>query len=356
MGSWAAGAAAGVGHGARQRVVDPRRGSPTRSARPSPATASSPGRCSPTTTCRSSPSGAASCSRRSTPATSPATSPSACSRSSWPPSRRRRAEADVNAAYHAHRPGALGALLDLTAHVLAALPGRAPRRRTPHGRLRPSARRPRPGVRLDDPGRLHGGRRRGQRGRAGVQPGRPGRIDLLGRSGAWQGTAGELLDRITPDHRPGTGPATPGASAASSSGSPPHCVPTASSSSAPARPAGSAGGSSRCARYRRWRPRRAVNSPQSTVRDRPSVRGGPDDQHQRPCAADGRGRSRTVARTATVRAPPQPLPAPIRAPTAPRTVAVGVSTSLTVNPSPATESHDRRSAPPCPRRRPAPSP
>lgn len=27
-------------------------------------------------------------------------------------------------------------------------------------------------------------------------------INLLGRSGAWQGTAGELLDRITPEQRP----------------------------------------------------------------------------------------------------------------------------------------------------------
>jgi len=33
-------------------------------------------------------------------------------------------------------------------------------------------------------------------------------IDLVGRGGAWHGTAGELLDRITPDPRPRDWPRT----------------------------------------------------------------------------------------------------------------------------------------------------
>ena len=38
-------------------------------------------------------------------------------------------------------------------------------------------------------------------------------MSLLGRGGAWKGTAGELLDRITPERRPRGWPQTPHAMA-----------------------------------------------------------------------------------------------------------------------------------------------
>ena len=69
---------------------------------------------------------------------------------------KRRTEADVNAARAAALPGALGAVLDLVAGVLAELPGTRRGERAADGRLRQSPRRPRHRDRVGHPGQLPG--------------------------------------------------------------------------------------------------------------------------------------------------------------------------------------------------------
>ena len=115
----------------------------------------------------------------------------------------RRTDAEIGAAYDQARPHALGALLDLTAQVLAALPGvrleRAPRM-ADFARILAA---------LDH---LHGWDSLASYLAAAADanqvvlessPVAEAVMDLVGRGGAWQGTPGELLDRLTPpDPRP----------------------------------------------------------------------------------------------------------------------------------------------------------
>jgi hypothetical protein len=129
------------------------------------------------------------------------------------PSDSRRPDAEIAAAYESAKPSLLGALLDVTVEALAALPG----------------------VRLDelprmaDFARILGALDRAlgwdslvDYRRAAAQatqvvlesdPVAEAIVSLVGRGGAWKGTASELLDRITPERRPRGWPQTPHAMA-----------------------------------------------------------------------------------------------------------------------------------------------
>jgi hypothetical protein len=124
------------------------------------------------------------------------------------PKSERRPDAEIARRYAQAQPAVLGAVLDLTAQVLAALPA----------------------VRLDelprmaDFARLLGaldhtqgwttladyGEAAAEDNRAVLEssPVAQAIIALVGRGGAWQGTPSELLDRITPDSRPRDWPRT----------------------------------------------------------------------------------------------------------------------------------------------------
>jgi len=125
------------------------------------------------------------------------------------PTDRRRPDAEITAAYTAARPRILGALLDLAVDVLAVLPA----------------------VRLDelprmaDFARLLGAldqtrrwdtvasyRRAAAEATQAVLESDPvaeAVVAFVGRGGGWRGTAGELLDRITPERRPRGWPQSP---------------------------------------------------------------------------------------------------------------------------------------------------
>src|SRR5262245_19931927 len=125
------------------------------------------------------------------------------------PSDRRRPDAEITTAYTDARPRILGALLDLTVQVLASLRG----------------------VRLDELPRMADFARilaaldqvRGWDTLASYRtaaaeasqavlesdPVAEAVIALIGRGGAWQGTASDLLDRITPERRLRSWPHTP---------------------------------------------------------------------------------------------------------------------------------------------------
>ncbi len=121
---------------------------------------------------------------------------------------RRRPDAEIAAAYETARPHALGALLDLTARVLEVLPT----------------------IRIDDLPRMADYARilaaldqicgwntlasytaaAAEANRAVLEshPVAQAVIDLIGRGGAWSGTAGQLLDRLTPERPPQDWPRT----------------------------------------------------------------------------------------------------------------------------------------------------
>jgi hypothetical protein len=129
------------------------------------------------------------------------------------PSGGRRPDAEIATAYENAKPAILGALLDVTVRVLAELPS----------------------VRLDelprmaDFARILGAldralgwdslasyRRAAARASQVVLESdavAEAIVSLVGRGGAWKGTAGELLDRITPERRPRGWPQTPHAMA-----------------------------------------------------------------------------------------------------------------------------------------------
>jgi hypothetical protein len=125
------------------------------------------------------------------------------------PPDRRRPDAEIADAYTAARPSVLGALLDLTAEVLATLSG----------------------VRLDELPRMADfasilgalDHARGWDTLASYtaaaaeatqavlesDPVAEAILVLVGRGGGWQGTASDLLDRITPERRPRGWPQSP---------------------------------------------------------------------------------------------------------------------------------------------------
>jgi hypothetical protein len=118
------------------------------------------------------------------------------------PDDQRRDDAEVAAAYTAARPAALGALLDLTARVLAALPAV---RLTERPRMADFARVLAALDQLEGWDTLTDYRQAAAEANQVVLESSPvaeAIIDLIGRGGAWTGTPGELLDRITPDPRP----------------------------------------------------------------------------------------------------------------------------------------------------------
>jgi hypothetical protein len=116
---------------------------------------------------------------------------------------RRRTDTEITAAYAHARPGALGALLDLAATVLATLPAvhleRAPRM-ADFARI------------LGALDRVHGwdslavylaAAADANQAVLESSPIAQAVMDLIGRGGAWHGTHGQLLDRLTPpDPRP----------------------------------------------------------------------------------------------------------------------------------------------------------
>ena len=162
------------------------------------------------------------------------------------PAHKRRPDAEITAAYDAARPGVLGALLDLTAQVLAALPGvhlaELPRM-ADFARILGALDATCGWTTLAD---YNAAAAEANQAVLESNPVAEAVIDLVGRGGAWHGTPGDLLDRITPDPWPRDWPATPEPSAANSPAWRQPCAPTASPSTGhpPAAPAGS----SRCAR------------------------------------------------------------------------------------------------------------
>jgi hypothetical protein len=125
------------------------------------------------------------------------------------PTGRRRPDAEIAAAYTAARPRILGALLDLTAQVLAALPAvrlaELPRM-ADFARILAAV----DAVRGWDT--LAAYRTAAAEATQAVLESDPvaeAVIALVGRGGGWQGTASELLDRITPERRPRGWPQTP---------------------------------------------------------------------------------------------------------------------------------------------------
>jgi hypothetical protein len=125
------------------------------------------------------------------------------------PTGRRRPDAAITAAYSAARPRILGALLDLTAQVLAALPGV---RLAELPRMADFARILAAVDHVRGWDTLAAYRTAAAEATQAVLESDPvaeAVIALVGRGGAWQGTAGELLDRITPERRPRGWPQSP---------------------------------------------------------------------------------------------------------------------------------------------------
>jgi hypothetical protein len=118
------------------------------------------------------------------------------------PAGQRRPDAEIAAAYDSVRPAVLGALLDLTARVLAALPGvrlaELPRM-ADFARVLAALDQVCGWTTLAD---YTAAAAEANQAVLESSPVAEAIMDLIGRGGAWQGTPGELLDRITPDQRP----------------------------------------------------------------------------------------------------------------------------------------------------------
>ncbi|MGH9209879.1 MAG: ATP-binding protein [Acidimicrobiales bacterium] len=122
---------------------------------------------------------------------------------------RRRTDAEITATYDTARPRILGALLDLTAQVLAALPG-VQLRRLP--RMADFARVLAALDHTQGWDTLTDYTTAAQEAALAVLDYDPVAVairELVGRGGGWKGTPGELLDRITSDHPPKDWPRSP---------------------------------------------------------------------------------------------------------------------------------------------------
>ena len=118
------------------------------------------------------------------------------------PTDKRRPDAEITAAYDAGRPAVLGALLDLTTRVLAALPTV---RLAELPRMADFARILGAIDHVCGWDTLAGYTAAAAEANQAVLESNPvaeAVIDLVGRGGAWHGTPGDLLDRITPSGRP----------------------------------------------------------------------------------------------------------------------------------------------------------
>jgi hypothetical protein len=125
------------------------------------------------------------------------------------PTGRRRPDAEIAAAYTAARVRILGALLDLTAQVLAALPGV---RLAELPRMADFARILSAVDQVRGWDTLTAYRTAAAEATQAVLESDPvaeAVLALVGRGGGWQGTASELLDRISPERRPRGWPQTP---------------------------------------------------------------------------------------------------------------------------------------------------
>jgi len=129
------------------------------------------------------------------------------------PSGSRRPDAEIAAVYESAKPSILGALLDVTVQVMAALP---------HVRLDELPRMADFARILAALDRAFGWDSLADYRKAAAQatqvvlesdPVAEAIVALVGQGGAWRGTAGELLDRITPERRPRGWPQTPHAMA-----------------------------------------------------------------------------------------------------------------------------------------------
>jgi hypothetical protein len=129
------------------------------------------------------------------------------------PSESRRPDAEIAAAYERARPTILGALLDVTVQVLATLP---------HVQLDELPRMADFARILAALDRAFGWDSLADYRKAAAQvtqvvlesdPVAESIVALVGQGGAWKGSAGELLDRITPERRPRDWPQTPHAMA-----------------------------------------------------------------------------------------------------------------------------------------------
>jgi hypothetical protein len=124
------------------------------------------------------------------------------------PRHKRRTDTVIAEQYARAQPSILGALLDLTSQVLATLPevelDEMPRM-ADFARILGALDRIQGWTTLADYGDAAA-----EANRAVLEssPVAQAVIGLIGRGGAWQGTAGELLDRITPDPRPRDWPRT----------------------------------------------------------------------------------------------------------------------------------------------------
>jgi hypothetical protein len=129
------------------------------------------------------------------------------------PSDRRRPDAEIAAAYEGAKPSLLGALLDVTVRVLAELPNvrldELPRM-ADFARILGALDRALGWGSLDD---YRAAAAQATQVVLESDPVAEAIMSLLGRGGAWRGTAGELLDRITPERRPRGWPQTPHAMA-----------------------------------------------------------------------------------------------------------------------------------------------
>jgi hypothetical protein len=124
------------------------------------------------------------------------------------PRENRRSDAAISDQYARAQPALLGALLDLTAQVLAELPAvelvELPRM-ADFARILGALDRSQGWTTLADYGEAAA---EATRAVLESSPVAQAVIALIGRGGAWQGTPGELLDRITPDPRPRDWPRT----------------------------------------------------------------------------------------------------------------------------------------------------
>jgi hypothetical protein len=125
-----------------------------------------------------------------------------------PPSRR-RPDAEIVAQYEAARPIVLGALLDLTAEVLAVLPSvrldELPRM-ADFARILGALDRIRGWTTLAD---YNAAAAEASQAVLDGDPVADAVLGLMGRQSVWSGTASELLTRIMPEHRPQGWPRTP---------------------------------------------------------------------------------------------------------------------------------------------------
>ena len=125
------------------------------------------------------------------------------------PTDRRRPDAEITTAYGAARRRILGALLDLTVEALAALPivqlDELPRM-ADFARILAALDRARGWHTLDS---YRTAAAEATQAVLESDPVAEAVIAFIGRGGGWQGTASELLDRITPERRPRGWPQTP---------------------------------------------------------------------------------------------------------------------------------------------------